>query len=103
MQSLLLAFEWIKANPWETIQWIIFVWSILNIVWAQWPRPKSPKAEVIWKFVHHVFQLIVTAAQAKGTFTWPLLARVLLRGMLTAPDPFEVPKTSSDQPKNSSE
>ena len=88
MQTILAIYTWVMAHPFECVQWLLFAWGIANIVWAQWPKPKSDKAQTLWKAIHHVFQLISTSAGAKGTFTWPSLIRAVLGALLSAPDPF---------------
>lgn len=89
MQTILAMYTWVIAHPWECVQWILFAWAIANVIWAQWPKPKSDKALAVWKAIHHVFQLISTSAGAKGTFTWPSLIRAVLGALLSGPDPFE--------------
>jgi len=87
-QTLLSAFVWVKAHPFETLQWLLFAWGIANVLWAQWPKPKSERAQKVWAFLHHLFQLIATTSEAKGTFTWPSIVRAVLGGLVKAPDPF---------------
>lgn len=98
MQTLITAFEWVKQNPMACVEWIIVAWTIANIVWAQWPKPKSPQAEAVWRAVHHVLQLIATTAKGAGTFTWPSLLRLLIGQALKAPDPFHVPEHTPSDP-----
>ena len=82
-------FLYIKAHPIETVQWLLLAWGALNVAWAQWPMPKSAKAQAVWKVIHHVFQLIATSAGSAGTFTWPSLLRGILATFTSVPNPFE--------------
>lgn len=90
MTTLATAINWFKSHPWETIQYLLFMWGIANVIWAQWPKPKSERAEAVWKWLHHLFQLVATTADAKGTFTWPSIVRAVMAAVLKVPtpDPF---------------
>ena len=91
MTTILAMANWLKGHPWETVQYLLLIWGVANVVWAQWPKPKSERAETVWKWLHHLFQLVATTAEAKGTFTWPSLVRALLAAVLKVPtpDPFQ--------------
>ena len=89
MQTILDAYAWIKDNPASALQALFAIWAVANVVWAQWPQPKSPLAMKVWAGIHHGMQLIATSAQAAGTFTWPSLVRILLyRFLVPTINPF---------------
>ena len=93
MSAVVSAFAWIKAHPAECVQYLAAAWAIANVLWAQWPKPKSPKAQAIWQWVHTIMQLVVTHSSAAGTFTWPAIIRSVLTAFtqMKAPNPFESP------------
>lgn len=78
------AIAWAQAHPGTVIEYLLAMWAIANVVWSQWPRPKSAKAERIWGVIHSLLQLVVTHSTAPGTFTLPWLVRLLV----SAPDPL---------------
>ena len=89
MEFVKTLYTWLADNP-ETVLQVVFVlWAAANVVWAQWPKPKTDRAEQIWKWVHFVMGLITTHATAKGTFTWPQLLKPILDKVVETPDPFE--------------
>ena len=83
-------FAWVAAHPFETVQGVLLVWGVLNVLWAQLPKPTSPFGIAVWKWTHTIFLLVSTHASAGGTFTWPSLIRAVMAGLLNqpAPDPF---------------
>lgn len=91
MQTIMQVYAWVVAHPFECVQYLALFLAVANVLWAQWPKPKSDKAQAIWKAVHHALQLVVTSAGAKGTFTWPSLIRAVLNSLLKGPDPFDTP------------
>jgi hypothetical protein len=90
MNYLVSAWSWIWTHQSTVIEILLLAWGIANVVWAQWPKPVSPKAQNILKIVHAVFQLIVTHASTGGTFTWPWLIRAAMNSVFgpATPDPF---------------
>lgn len=88
MDTFLSCWAWVKSHPMDCVQYLLIAWAVANVVWAQWPKPKSDKAQAVWKLLHHVFQLIATTAKAQGTFTWPSLIRAIIGGIMASPDPF---------------
>lgn len=100
MQLAVTSFEsvyvWLQAHPDFALQAVVIAWGLLNVVWAQLPKPQSEKWQKVWVWTHHLLQLIVTHASDKGTFTWPSLVRLL---MVDAGSPFgeaDRPKTDAD-------
>ncbi len=84
LATLASVLAWAQAHPGTVIEYLLALWAIVNVVWSQWPRPKSAKAERIWGVIHSLLQLVVTHSTAPGTFTLPWLVRLLV----SAPDPL---------------
>jgi hypothetical protein len=78
MTHLLDALRWLAAHRQDAVDVVIFVWLGANLLWAEWPMPKSARARRIWRLVHSVLQLVVTHRSEPGTFTLPWLARIAL-------------------------
>ena len=90
METAKVVFGWIQDHPEAFVQLLVLVWAVLNVIWAQWPKPHSLPGQRVWKVIHGVFGLVATHATTRGTFTWPSLLRALVVGVLKlpAPDPF---------------
>jgi hypothetical protein len=79
------------------LTYLMLVWVVLNLLWAQVPRPEDERLEKIWRLIHHVFGLIVTHATTKGTFTWPFFLFYLAKNLnLPTKNPFEDEKESKN-------
>lgn len=88
MQQFFALLVWVKGHPVDFVQYVILAWGVANVLWAQWPKPKSEWGKKVWIAVHHGLQLMVTTTQALGTFTWPSLIRALFKAWVQAPNPF---------------
>jgi len=69
---LLVVWQWVLANPWMTA---CIIYAVLNLAYAQLPKPKNPTLASIWEKVHWFLGLIVTHKDEIGTFSAP---RILL-------------------------
>lgn len=78
LHACLPLWVWVKANPWTTF---FAFYAVLNVLYAQLPKPKNPKLLRIWELSHWMFQVVLTNAKDAGTLTWPGLLRSVLRAL----------------------
>ena len=88
------AHTWISLHPTQTLEILLVMWGLANIVWAQWPKPHSAQAQKFWTGIHDALLLVATHASAKGTFTWPSIIRLFTQG----PDPFGALTPPAEKP-----
>ncbi len=84
---LLVAWQWVQANPWLTM---FFAYTLVNVLYAQLPRPKDERLAWAWDKLHWALGLIVTHKTEIGTFQWPKLILWLLAS---------VQKSNDNEPK----
>ena len=91
MNTITSAWNWVLDNPGESLQVLLILWGVVNVIWAQIPKPKDPRAQRVWMLIHHVLLLAVTSSRSPGTFTWPSVMRAIGGELLSSPDPFADP------------
>jgi len=91
MTILHLIWQYVAANPWTVF---LTFYALVNIVWAQSPKPTSPVAIRIWATIHFVLQLIVTHKDEPGTFTWPGVLRIFSESILKT----AIPRAPTNDP-----
>ncbi len=84
LESIQAMFAWAQAHPETTAFVVLGLLGLLNIAWAQLPKPASPGMQKAWVFIHDALQLVVTHSSQPGTFTLPSVVRLFVK----APDPF---------------
>ncbi len=90
---------WCQAHPTESLETALLVWSVLNVLWAQLPRPKNPTAQRLWDGIHSVLQLAVTHSSEPGTFRLPWFLRLILRSGVLPAGPTEARPEQATKPE----
>lgn len=84
LESIQALFAWLQAHPETTAAGVLGILALLNIAWAQLPKPASPGMQKAWVFIHDALQLVVTHNSQPGTFTLPSIVRLFVKSQ----DPF---------------